>query len=85
MASILLTNARIVDGTAPERGDPVQVLIENDRIREVGKSIASAKAKVIDLGGRTLMPGLIDAHVHVVACLADLGRNAMLPDAVTTV
>ncbi len=85
MASILLTNARIVDGTAPERGAPVQVLIENDRIREVGKSVASAKAKVIDLGGRTLMPGLIDAHVHVVACLADLGRNAMLPDAVTTV
>jgi len=85
VASILLTNARIVDGTAPERGDPVQVLIENDRIREVGKSIAPGKAKVIDLAGRTLMPGLIDAHVHVVACLADLGRNAMLPDAVTTV
>ncbi|QCI66737.1 metal-dependent hydrolase family protein [Phreatobacter stygius] len=85
MASTLLTNARIVDGTAPERGDPVQVLIENDRIREVGKSIAPGKARVIDLGGRSLMPGLIDAHVHVVACLADLGRNAMLPDAVTTV
>ncbi|MCZ0732638.1 metal-dependent hydrolase family protein [Phreatobacter sp. AB_2022a] len=85
MAQTLLTNARIVDGTAPERGAPVQVLVENDRIREVAKKIAAPKAKVIDLGGRTLMPGLIDAHVHVVACLADLGRNAALPDALVTV
>jgi imidazolonepropionase-like amidohydrolase len=85
MASILLTNARIVDGTAPERGDPVQVLIENDTIREVARAIAPGKARVVDLKGLTLMPGLIDAHVHVVACLADLGRNAMLPDALVTV
>jgi imidazolonepropionase-like amidohydrolase len=85
VAAILLTNARIVDGTSPERGDPVQVLIENDRIREVAKSISAPKARAIDLGGRTLMPGLIDAHVHVVACIADLGRNATLPDALVTV
>lgn len=85
MAQMLLINARIVDGTAPERGAPVQVLVENDLIREVAKKITAPKARVIDLGGRTLMPGLIDAHVHVVACLADLGRNAALPDALVTV
>ncbi len=84
MASMLFTNARIVDGTAPEAGAPVSVLVEGGTIREVGKTVASAKAKVVDLKGKTLMPGLIDAHVHVVAGVADLGRNAQLPDSLVT-
>jgi imidazolonepropionase-like amidohydrolase len=64
---ILLANARIVDGSAPEPSDPLDVLVENGTIREVGRALASA-ADRLDLGGRVLMPGLIDAHVHVVAC-----------------
>ncbi|AMJ62082.1 metal-dependent hydrolase family protein [Bosea sp. PAMC 26642] len=84
MASTLFTQARIVDGTAAERSDPVSVLVEGGTIKEVGKTISSAKAKVIDLKGRTLMPGLIDAHVHVVAGVADLGKNAVLPDSLVT-
>ncbi len=84
MASTLFTNARIVDGTAPEPAAPVSVLVEGGTIREVGKSVASAKAKVVDLRGRTLMPGLIDAHVHVVAGVADLGLNSRLPDSLVT-
>ncbi len=84
MASTLFTNARIVDGTAPEAGAPVSVLVEGGTIREVGKSVASAKARVVDLKGKTLMPGLIDAHVHVVAGVADLGKNALLPDSLVT-
>lgn len=84
MASTLFTNARIVDGTAPEAGAPVSVLVEGGTIREVGKAVSPAKAKVVDLKGKTLMPGLIDAHVHVVAGVADLGRNAQLPDSLVT-
>lgn len=84
MASTLFTNARIVDGSASEAGAPVSVLVEGGTIREVGKSVASAKAKVVDLKGKTLMPGLIDAHVHVVAGVADLGANARLPDSLVT-
>lgn len=84
MASTLFTNARIVDGTAPERGEPVNVLVEGNTIREVGKAVSSQKARTVDLKGRTLMPGLIDAHVHVVAGVADLGRNAALPDSLVT-
>ena len=83
MSLTLLTNARIVDGTAAEPTAPMQVLIENDRIREVSESkIASAEARIVDLQGKTLMPGLIDCHVHVVAGLANLGQNALLPDAI---
>ena len=84
MASTLFTNARIVDGTAPEAGAPVSVLVEGGTIREVGKTVSSAKAKIVDLKGKTLMPGLIDAHVHVVAGVADLGKNAQLPDSLVT-
>jgi imidazolonepropionase-like amidohydrolase len=84
MASTLFTNACIVDGTQPERADPVSVLVEGGVIREVAKTVSAAKATTIDLGGRTLMPGLIDAHVHVVAGVADLGLNARLPDSLVT-
>lgn len=85
MASVLFANARIVDGTAAERGDPVSVLVEDGAIREVATSISASSAAIVDLKGRTLMPGLIDAHVHVVAGVADLGRNAALPDSLVTV
>ncbi|SEG82769.1 metal-dependent hydrolase family protein [Bosea lathyri] len=84
MASTLFTNARIVDGTAPARGEPLNVLVEGSTIREIGRNVSSEKARTVNLKGRTLMPGLIDAHVHVVAGVADLGRNAQLPDSLVT-
>ncbi|NTC86226.1 metal-dependent hydrolase family protein [Agrobacterium tumefaciens] len=85
MTAIIFENARIVDGTADRPSETVQVLVEGGSIREVEKNIASASAQRIDLSGKTLMPGLIDAHVHVVASTADLGQNGMLPDALVTV
>jgi imidazolonepropionase-like amidohydrolase len=57
------------------------VVVEGNRIREVSEhAIPGGDATVIDVAGRTLMPGLIDAHVHVVAVEASLGFNASLPD-----
>ncbi|KGD94041.1 amidohydrolase family protein [Rhizobium sp. YS-1r] len=85
MTNILFENARIVDGTADRPSDPVNVRIEGNMIREVGTSVSSASAERIDLSGKILMPGLIDAHVHVVASTADLGRNGQLPDTLVTV
>ncbi|WP_251976188.1 metal-dependent hydrolase family protein [Salinicola avicenniae] len=80
--SLLLTNADLVDGTSPEPRRGVNVLIENGRIAQVSEaSIAAPDARVVDLKGRTLMPGLIDCHVHVIATTADLAANALLPDA----
>jgi imidazolonepropionase-like amidohydrolase len=84
MTATLFTNARIVDGTAPEPSDPVSVLIEDDRIREVGRSVTSMFADTINLEGKVLMPGLIDCHVHVVASNANLGQNALWPDSYVT-
>ena len=43
------------------------VLLEGRRIAAVGPGLAAADARVVELGGRTVMPGLIDCHVHVCA------------------
>ena len=76
-----LTNARIVDGTAPEPTDPMTVVLEGDRIREVSpRPLPTGAARTIDVRNQILMPGLIDCHVHIVAVVASLGLNATLPD-----
>ncbi|WP_424814506.1 amidohydrolase family protein [Roseococcus sp. YIM B11640] len=78
---ILFENARLWNGL--DEAEPgMSVLVEGETIREVGRTIASAAAQHVDLGGRTLMPGLIDAHVHLVASSTNLAANALLPDAV---
>ena len=79
---ILFENARLWDGFAEEARPGMSVLVEGEVIREVSDRPISATATRVDLRGRTLMPGLIDAHVHVVASLANIAANAMLPDAV---
>ncbi len=81
MTVLHLTNARIVDGTAPDPSDPVTVVIEGDRIRDVcAHAKTSGSAEVIDLRDKVLMPGLIDCHVHIVAVVASLAQNATLRD-----
>ena len=59
----LFKNGTIIDGTGekPWVGD---VLIEDDRIAEVGENIAAEADKVVDLTGLQICPGLIDAHSH---------------------
>jgi imidazolonepropionase-like amidohydrolase len=79
---ILFENAVLIDGTAEHARPGASVLVEGGAIREVSdRPIASTGAERLDLGGRTLMPGLIDAHVHVISSLANVAANAMLPDA----
>jgi imidazolonepropionase-like amidohydrolase len=62
----VLRAARVLDVAAGKVITPGEILVEGDRIREVGAHVAHpAGAQVIDLGDTTLMPGLIDAHVHL--------------------
>lgn len=81
MTSLLLRNARIVDGTATEPTDPVDIAIEGGRFVEIGPGLTLNAAEELDLHGGIVMPGLIDCHVHVIATSANLGLNAELPDA----
>lgn len=72
---IVLENATVFDGQSPELLEGASVIIEGDRIKEVAQGSAKTSAERIDLAGRTLMPGLIDAHYH--ALLADLNPMAL--------
>jgi imidazolonepropionase-like amidohydrolase len=72
-ASILiLRNASVLDVRENQILPGRHLLLEGGRIREVSdRPLRSAAANEIDLRGRTLMPGLCDAHVHVTAVTAD--------------
>ena len=64
---VLITNARLMDGTGrvPE---PAVIAISGNRIQAIlSEEGPQEGALTIDAGGRTVMPGLIDAHVHVLA------------------
>ena len=62
--ALLLKNAHVVDPSA-ELDGVVDVLIENDRIAQVGEGLAAEGAEVLDLSGKYLFPGLVDMHVHL--------------------
>ena len=61
----LFTNVNVFDGFADELAMNTDVLIEGNHIVEVGQNISTSGATVIDGGGRTLTPGLIDMHTHI--------------------
>jgi imidazolonepropionase-like amidohydrolase len=62
----VLHAARMVDVVAGRVVEPGEVLVVGERIVAVGQHVERpAGAEVVDLGDRTLMPGLIDAHVHL--------------------
>ena len=63
----LITNARVFDGKSDMLTSEMNVLIEGNIITRISKTplTADAGATVIDAKGRTLMPGLIDAHTHI--------------------
>ncbi|HWQ03186.1 MAG TPA: amidohydrolase family protein, partial [Candidatus Nitrosotenuis sp.] len=65
---LLLRNARIVTMKGKEVIERGDIWIENNRIRDVGpvgKGAVPADVKVIDLRGKTVMPGIVDIHSHM--------------------
>lgn len=66
MDSFLFHNGRLFNPRLDELVDGFEVLVEGGRVQEVSdRPVRASGATRIDLGGRTLMPGLIDAHVHI--------------------
>ena len=63
---IVLHAARLLDVETGKMLAPGEILVQGERIVEVGSAVTHpAGAEVIDLGDMTLLPGLIDAHVHL--------------------
>ena len=63
---VLITNVHVFDGVNEKRIENSNVLVEGNLIKLVSqKPIDVGGATVIDSGGRTLTPGFIDAHTHI--------------------
>ena len=81
MSAILFRGARLVDGLADEPRQGVDVLVVDDRIAAIHDTPLPhpdrTDVRIVELDGRTLMPGLIDAHVHVSA--AEVAEDAARP------
>jgi imidazolonepropionase-like amidohydrolase len=79
MTIVVFENAHVFDGV--EDGlQPAHVLVEDGVIREVSETPLKAKAAVrLDVAGRTLMPGLIDAHVHSYCAEVDPAKSDRMP------
>ncbi|NOD91437.1 amidohydrolase family protein [Ruegeria sp. HKCCD4884] len=77
---ILFTNVHVFDGVNEQRIENANVLVVDNLIVEVSSEpLAVANAQIIDGGGRTLMPGLIDSHVHI-----NMYKDGTLPDLANT-
>lgn len=77
-APVILTNLRLYDGKSAQLQDGLFLLVEGSTIAQVGQGQppARAGARVLDCGGRVVMPGLIDMHWH--ALLAALPIQTIL-------
>jgi len=83
--TLLFQNARLIDGLADQPRDKVSILVAGERITAVEQDDLTppAGAQVIDLKGKTVVPGLIDTHVHT-TLMGDEGLPLFLAAGVTS-
>jgi imidazolonepropionase-like amidohydrolase len=80
MTLIHFKNCAVLDTVAGTLLPGHEVVVEDETIREVSdRPVKAGRAIVIDLKGKTLMPGLIDAHVHAIAVEVNLAVLPSLP------
>ena len=81
----VFTNANILDVISETTIKGGSVLVEDDIIKEVGTDIAVPEgAKVVDLGGKTMLPGIFNCHVHMCSDAGN-GQKEHLSDAASAI
>lgn len=79
---IAIQGGKLIDGTGTEPVDDAVVLIEGKKILKVGRQgevEIPPDAEVLDATGKTVMPGLIDAHVHIMSAEFDIQKWLTMP------
>jgi imidazolonepropionase-like amidohydrolase len=64
-SQVLFKNVNVFDGKSDKLAKGQEVLVEGNLIKKIGRNIDARNATVVDGGGRTLTPGFIDNHVHL--------------------
>jgi len=85
VVSVVFEDATLLDCTGQDPRPRTRLIVEDgriDRIQSTGAASLPRDAQVIDCHGRTLMPGLLDAHVHLAMTDLDTLAEAALPPAV---
>jgi imidazolonepropionase-like amidohydrolase len=83
--AVLFKNAQLLDPLLGELQEGRDILVEQGLVKEISdRPIRANAARVIDVKGKTVMPGLIDLHVHVVAVELNLARQVHMPNVLVT-
>ena len=75
--ALLIRAARLVDVEQGRTIAPASLLVEAGRIVAVNPTATPPDVEVLELGNRTLMPGMIDAHVHLTGSDANFRRQVL--------
>ncbi|MGJ7510414.1 amidohydrolase family protein [Variovorax sp. GT1P44] len=83
--SVLFKNANLLDPLLGELQEGRDILVEQGAVKEISdRPIRTNAARVIDVMGKTVMPGLIDLHVHVIAIELNIARQVHMPNVLVT-
>ena len=64
--TLAIKATHLIDGKSDGSHDSVTVIVENNKIQSVGKNIEiPSTAEILNLDGKTILPGFIDAHTHI--------------------
>ncbi|NOX50439.1 MAG: amidohydrolase family protein [Gammaproteobacteria bacterium] len=79
--TLLLTSDRLLDVSTGRMSQNVQVLVVDGKIASINPDLVPAEARLIELGDRTLLPGLIDSHVHLTSSGANFRAQILTENA----
>ncbi len=64
-ADLLIRDCRLIDGTGAPPQEHTRILVRDGRVAAIGRDLTAADVPTLDAGGATVLPGLIDTHVHL--------------------
>src|SRR5690554_763648 len=80
MMATAIVSGTLIDGTGRDPVPNATVVIDGERIAAVGAGIEPPRdAEVIDAAGRTVMPGMIDSHVHLYGKVTNMQERMLTP------